>query len=222
MTWGAFGATLGTFFGEAEILTRSSLLGVALVILTGLAGFRTYELWRVGPWELPSPGKERAVAAVEGKSAPPQRPVLASTKNIIEKNLFDPERGQGKSREGEVQSAAAQRVRAMVLLGTAILGNSRYAIVQGPSETRFPPGKPQPVQSNQIRLKLGDSVEGFKVAEIQEKKVVFERGATKVEISLDFMRKVDDANVRSGAPGIPVGPRAPTPVPRRVPGEARE
>ena len=207
---------------EAEILTRASLLGAALVILTGLAGFRTYEIWRVGPWELPSPGKERAVAAVEEKSALPQRPVLASTKNIIDKNLFDPERGRGISREGEAQSAAAQRVRAMVLLGTAILGNSRYAILQGPSDTRFPPGKAPPTQSNQIRLKLGDNVEGFKVAEIQEKKVIFERGATKVEIVLDFMRKVEEPNVRGAAPGPAVGPRVPTPVPRRVPGEARE
>jgi len=192
------------------------------VILTGLAGFRTYEIWRVGPWELPSLGKERAVAAVETKSALPQRPVLASTKNIIDKNLFDPERGQGRSKEGEVQSAAVQRIRTMVLLGTAILGNGRYAILQGPSDARPLPGKAPPAQANQIRLKLGDSVEGFKVAEIQEKKIVFERGATKVEIALDFMRKVDDPNVRSGAPGAAGGPRAPTPVPRRVPEEARE
>jgi len=162
------------------------------------------------------------VAAVEAKSAPPQRPVLASTKSIIDKNLFDPERGQGRSREGETQSVAVQRIRTMVLLGTAILGNSRYAILQGPSETRLPPGKAPPAQSNQIRLKLGDSVEGFKVAEIQDKKIVFERGATKVEIALDFMRKVDDANVRSAAPGAAGGSRAPTPVPRRVPGEARD
>ena len=192
------------------------------MILTGLAGFRTYEIWRVGPWELPSLGKERAAAAVETKSALPQRPVLASTKNIIDKNLFDPERGQGRSKEGEVQSAAVQRIRTMVLLGTAILGNGRYAILQGPSDARPLPGKAPPAQANQIRLKLGDSVEGFKVAEIQEKKIVFERGATKVELALDFMRKFDDPNVRTVAPGAAGGSRAPTPVPRRVPGEARE
>jgi hypothetical protein len=46
---------------------------------------------------------------------------------------------------------------------------------------------------------------------------VFARGATKVEVSLDFMRKVGDSGPRVGAPAPPAS-RTPTPIPRRLPG----
>jgi hypothetical protein len=180
-------------------------------------------MWEEGPWELPALGKEKTATASEEEGPPAQRPLPASTKNIVDKNLFDPERGQGRSKEGEAQSAAVQRIRNMVLLGTAIIGSSRYAILQESADPRFPAGKAQPVQSNQIRLKLGDTVEGFKVSEIQERRVVFSRGATNVEVSLDYTRKVEETKDRVGTPG-PVGPRVPSTIPRRIPGEvpARE
>jgi hypothetical protein len=175
-------------------------------------------VWEEGPWEIPVLGKERAAAATEEDSSPTQRPLLASTKNIVDKNLFDPERGQGRSKEGEAQSAAAQRIRSMVLLGTAIIGGSRYAILQEAQDGRFAPGKAPAIQPNQIRLKLGDTVEGFKISDIEERRVVFTRGATKVEVALDYMRKVEETKDRVTAP-VPIGPRVPSTLPRRIPGE---
>ena len=189
-----------------------------LLLLIGLVGLRTYQLWEEGPWEVPALGKEKAATAPEEENPPPQHPLLASTKNIVDRNLFDPERGQGRSKEGEAQSGAAQRIRSMVLLGTAIIGSSRYAILQESGDPRSPIGKAKPAQPNQIRLKLGDTVEGFKVSDIQERRVVFSRGATNVEISLDYMRKVEETKGRAGTP-VPIGPRVPSTIPRRVPGE---
>jgi hypothetical protein len=190
-----------------------------LLLLIGLVGLRTYQLWEEGPWEVPALGKEKAATAAEEENPPPQNPLLASTKNIVDRNLFDPERGQGRSKEGEAQSGAAQRIRSMVLLGTAIIGSSRYAILQESGDPRSPASrKAQPAQANQIRLKLGDTVEGFKVSEIQERRVVFSRGATNVEVSLDYMRKVEETKGRAGTP-VPIGPRVPSTIPRRVPGE---
>ncbi len=70
----------------------------------------------------------------DSKTATNPRPIIG-TETIISKNIFDPERGAGLTRETEANSQAFQRIRSMVLLGTAILGNNRFAILQ---EGRFP------------------------------------------------------------------------------------
>ena len=169
-------------------------------------GARTYALWQEGSWDLPKSGrlKEASVAGVPEK-APTQQ--LVSTKNIIDKNLFDPERGAGRTQEAEASTVAMQRIRSMVLLGTAILGSSRYVILQGPSESRpSVPGTPTGQQSH-LRLKLGDTVEGFKLSEIHEKRVVFTKGVSKVEVALDFFRKVEETKQKTAAP-TPARPAA--------------
>lgn len=179
-------------------------------------GARTYGLWKEGPWDLPQPAKGKEPSAVEEPKKELQKMQLVSTKDIIEKNLFDPERGAGRANETEASSIAIQRIRSMVLMGTAILGNSRYAILQGPSESRPPlPGAPAGQQTS-LRLKLGDAVEGFKLSEIHEKKVVFTKGASKVEVVLDFFRKVDETKQK--APTPPTGPPAVPPRVQRPPG----
>ncbi|MBI2985834.1 MAG: hypothetical protein HYY45_03600 [Deltaproteobacteria bacterium] len=139
----------------------------------------------------------------EGSTKEPPRLQLTSTKNIIDKNLFDPERGAGRTQETEASTVAMQRIRSMVLLGTAILGSSRYAILQQPSDPRSPQPGPSGGQQTSLRLKLGDTVEGFKLSEIHDKKVVFTKGSSKVEVALDFFRKVEPAKQ---------GPAGPTPA----------
>ena len=44
---------------------------------------------------------------------------IVGTDMIIGKNLFDPERGATRTKETEADTRAAQRIRSMVLLGTA-------------------------------------------------------------------------------------------------------
>ncbi|MBI1992976.1 MAG: hypothetical protein HYS67_00870 [Deltaproteobacteria bacterium] len=161
------------------------------------------------------PSLDRAKASNKGDQEPkkePPRQQLVSTKNIVERNLFDPERGVGRAREADASSAATQRVRSMILLGTAILGTSRYAILQQPSDSRSPaPGAPS-AQQVQLRLKVGDTVEGFKLSEIHEKKVIFTKGASKVEVALDFFRKTEPTKA---VPAPPARPGIAPNVPRR-------
>ena len=200
-----------------EILKRSSLLSLLLLAATVFVGARTYNLWQEGPWDLPKPTKAKGSVVVEETKQEPPRLQLVSTKNIIDKNLFDPERGAGRVQESEASAVAMQRIRSMVLMGTATLGSSRYAILQGPSETRpSVPGAPAGQQGN-LRLKLGDTVEGFKLSEIHEKKVVFTKGTSKVEVALDFFRKIDDSKGQSKVPAQTrpgIAPSAPS-IPRR-------
>ena len=194
-------------------------VAIALVVWT------TYRSWHSGPWDIPGamPQRPAAFATQTQVSLAPRPPI--STEAIISKNLFDPERGAGASREAEESSRAVQRVRGMVLVGTVIIGNNRVAILQ--DGTNPAPGQPIPGQrppgqgASMMRLKVGDSLEGFRLTEIADQRVVFAKDATRVEVLLDFFRKVDNAAPRpvAAAPGQvqapPVG--APTPAPVPVP-----
>ena len=191
------------------------MLSLILLAAIGLVGQRTYTLWQEGPWDLPGPAKAKVSDGDEGPKKEPPRPQPVSTKNIVERNLFHPERGVGATTAAEANSLATQRIRSMVLLGTAIFGASRYAILRQPSDGRPPsPGAPQ----SHLRLKIGDTVEGFRLAEIHERKVIFTKGAAKVEVALDFFRKteptkpVPPAPARPGvAPNVPRRERLPAP-----------
>jgi len=180
------------------------------------------------PWDLPNPRKAKSPIAVEdAKAVTNPRPIIG-TETIISKNIFDPERGAGLTRETEANSQAFQRIRSMVLLGTAILGNNRFAILQ---DSGISPGAAASGQSNALmRIKLGDTVEGFRLSEISEKRIVFARGTATVEVPLDYFRKTDIAQPRrpvaaqtspaeqAATPGV-VAPRVVTPGPANVPGQ---
>jgi hypothetical protein len=195
------------------------VLAILLVVSLAGVGLKTYWLWQEGPWDLPRPVKPKRPADRDDRKVGTKAgPVMLSTEVIVAKNLFDPERGAGRTKDAEADSRATQRIRSMILLGTAILGSSRFAIVQdGDGASR--PGAPAAPQAPR-RIKLGDSVEGFSLAEVGEKRVVFAKGATRVELPIDYFRKVPVATLPSGPqPRQPAAPRqvAPGVVPGQVP-----
>jgi len=213
--------------GEVFILGRSSLVSVLFVVAIGWLAWSGYRSWHEGPWDLPTGSKRPDLAgSTEKQPATAAKPPV-TTDMIVSKNLFDPERGAGATREAEESSRAFQRVRGMILVGTVILGNDRVAILQDgqpPSGTPRIPSQPASV----LRLKVGDNLEGFRLAEIADRRVVFSKDAARVEVLLDYFRKVETAPPRVAAPGqIPPGspvvpgqvptPPAVTPVPRVVP-----
>jgi hypothetical protein len=81
---------------------------------------------------------------------------LVHTTTIVERNLFDPERGQAKNKADEALSLAAQRLRAMILVGAVILGESRYAIREDPGDPRSQSRRPglQPAQPSTFHSRL--------------------------------------------------------------------
>jgi hypothetical protein len=195
-----------------------------MAVAIGVVALTTYRSWRAGPWDIPAPMAPTPAAVVSETqiSLAPRAPM--GTEAIISKNLFDPERGAGASREAEENSRAVQRVRGMVLVGTVIIGNNRVAILQDGANPA--PGQPVPGQRpvgqppSMMRLKVGDSLEGFRLTEIADQRVVFARDATRVEVQLDFFRKVDSVPPRPVvAPGQNQTPAvgAPVPVPRVLP-----
>jgi hypothetical protein len=190
---------------EIDILTRATLLGLLLIACSVGLGMKTYWLWKEGPWDLPSPAKTKASSVSQASPSPvkPAPPILG-TEAIVAKNLFDPERGASKTKEAEADTRAMQRIRSMVLLGTAILGPNRFAIVQESDGASSGVPATQGRSQTPRRLKAGDMVEGFTVSEINEKGIVFAKGTARVEVPVDFFRKVDIAR-----PAVPIGPGQP-------------
>lgn len=170
---------------------------------------KTYWLWTSGPWDLPNPGKPRSPILVDDSNSEAKPPAVISTELIVSRNLFDPERGAGLTREVEANSQSFQRIKSMVLLGTAILGNNRFAILQ---DGAMPPATKGQSAAMPMRIKLGDTVEGFKLSEISEKRVVFTKGNATVDVGLDYFRKGEIAQPRAPANGpTPASGQAGTP-----------
>jgi len=199
------------------MLKRSSLLSLFLIVAIGLVATKTYWLWKAGPWDLPNSRKSKSPIAVEDSKAITKARPIIGTETIISKNIFDPERGAGLTREAEANSQAFQRIRGMVLLGTAILGNNRFAILQDGGTSGVPGIPGQSVVP--MRIKLGDTVEGFRLSEVSEKRVVFAKGTATVEVPLDYFRKTDLAQPR-GSVATPTSPAGQGASPRVTPGQA--
>ncbi len=170
------------------------------MLLAGVifVGERVYRLWSDEGSQRISKTQDGKPPAVRSPTFRPRQSGTVSTKRIIEKNLFDPERGTGQAQGTQASSTAMQQVQKMILLGTAILGSNRYALFEeGSAGGRSAKARTKKGQKNILRLKLGDTVEDFRLSEIHEKKVVFTKGALKVEIALDFFRKAGNGNKQS-------------------------
>ena len=187
-----------------------------MALAIALIGWSTYRSWRAGPWDIPAPTKRIAAAATNEKQAGGTAPAPVSTDVIVSKNLFDPERGAGATREAEENSRSSQRVRNLILMGTVIIGNNRTAILQDGVNPTVGQAAAA-AQTGPMRLKVGDNVEGYRLAEISDRKVVFTKDAARVEVVLDYFRKVEVAAPKAAPAGPPAPPGAVAVPPRVIP-----
>lgn len=198
------------------ILTRSALLSIFLVAAIGFVGWNAYESWKGGPWDLPGPSKIDAPARAGEKPGVPPPGAGLSTDVIVAKNLFDPERGAGATRDAEESSRASQRIRNMILVGTVIIGGNRTAILQeGDNPGAGPAKTAEPVRA--LRLRLGDNVEGYRLSEIADKRIVFTKDAARIELVLDYFRKIEVVQPKGAPPRAAAPPRSVIPGPRVIP-----
>jgi len=188
------------------------VLTLLLIAALGGVGLKIYRAWEDGSWSLPEQSKPKPHLDRDTMKAPvAARPPMLGTDAIIAKNLFDPERGAGVAKATEADTRAVQRIRNMVLLGTAILDSTRYAVVQDGDGVARATGTAQPPGPPMVRrIKVGDSIEGFNLTEVGERAVVFVRGPTRVELSIDYLRKVPVA--AAPAPSQPGPSRSPNPA----------
>jgi hypothetical protein len=193
------------------------LLSVLFAIAIVAVGWGAYRSWKSGPLDIPTQTRNGgAIVAAEKPELPPVRPPI-NTEIIISKNLFDPERGAGATREAEENSRAFQRVRNMILVGTVIIGTNRVAILQEGSPTTTVGQRPTAQAPSFMRLKVGDNIDGFRLTEIADKRVVFAKDASRVEVLLDYFRKVETPQPPAVASPQVLTPPVARPVPRVVP-----
>jgi hypothetical protein len=185
-----------------------------LAVATGFVCWSTYRTWNDDPWILPAPAKAVSLPVSEKPASVSVKPSI-NTDVIVSKNLFDPERGAGATREAEENSRSSQRIRNLILLGTVITDNNRTAVVQdaGPAPAQGAAGQ----AAAPVRLKLGDDFEGYKLTEIADKRIVFTKDSARVEVLLDYFRKVDVSPPRAVPPGQIVPPAQAAPPPRVLP-----
>lgn len=168
-----------------------------LLLATAIfVGLRIYALWQEDLWGLPRIGKSKGFLVDKDVIGYHPGPLIASTQNIIDKSLFDPGRGANRTEDMEATDTNTQLAGNMALIGTFITDNERYAIIQ------LPPGPGR--AKEQERFKLNDMVEGFRLSEIQEKKVVLKRGSSKIDLMLDFFLKTEEAGQKPSNPATAV------------------
>jgi len=154
---------------------------------------KIYQLWDADQQELIRPKLTKDKASV-ARLEPKQGLVEARSvdiQDIITKNLFDPKRGAGAEKV-EVPAPDSRTLEGLTLLGTLIVGTDRSAII------RLPPPKRRDARGKRLRgrknrakgefrrLRLGDTVNGYEIAEIHEQKVVFQKPNSTVEVVLNY------------------------------------
>lgn len=179
-----------------KILRRSSIFSLLLLATVVFVGLRIYSLWQEDLWEMTRIGKGKGFLIAKDVIGYHPGPLIAGAQNIIDKSLFDPGRGAGRAEDLESADTNSQLAGNMVLIGTFITENERYAIIQ------LPPGPER--AKEQERFKLDDMVEEFRLSEIHEKKVVLKKGSSKIELMLDFFLKTEEAGQRPGNPATAV------------------
>jgi len=175
-----------------KILRRSSIFSVLLLATSIFVCLRIYSLWPEGAWEMPRIGRGKGLLFNEDVIGRHPGPLMASTRNIIDKSLFDPGRGASRIEAVEVVDANSQIAGNMALIGTFITSRDRYAIIQ------LPPSQGRTAE--QKRFKIDDMVEGFRLSDIQAKKVVLSRGSSKIDLMLDSFIKTGEPGQRPSNP----------------------
>ena len=174
----------------------------------GLVGMGIYDVWRENP-VVSNVAKSGIKAGGSGESFPETRRVpRVSTTTIVARNLFDPARGAVAVKPpppAKAPEEPEQGIDGVLLLGTVIAGSERYAIMKVPPDIgrvsatrrRGVKGKvksatPPKVDSGPAvrRVRVGDSLRGYRVEDIEEQKVVLKRGKAKAEVTIDYTREI--------------------------------
>lgn len=183
-------------------------------------GVEIYEVWHKHTPILDRGDVTQAATAnqkplSDGRTAP-----AVSTITIIARNLFDPDRGAKAEKSPaptKVEEEPEQSIDGLLLLGTVIAGSERYAIMQVPPDLGLRPGnrprtKRIPARRSTAsasgelrRVRVGDSLRGYQVKDIEEQKVILARGESQTELTIDYTREI----VAPKKPTVKKRPRRP-------------
>ncbi len=108
------------------------------------------------------------------------RPDYQSFKIITDRNIFDPNRSSRSSRTGTERPRPA-RIESFALVGTMSYENGTYAFFDGTGS------------SYRKAIRTGDTIAGYKVADISADRVKLEANGQQIELNVGVqMRKQDE------------------------------
>lgn len=182
------------------------MLTVILLAAIGLIGLEVYEVWQNQRPLIEITGDLVPATAATGRALPEAREVPdVGIRTIVGRDLFDPDRG-AKVEEPEepepVEEEPEPSIDGLLLLGTVIAGADRYAIMQVPPERSAVPTNVRRVRRRPVRqpvaqtaaevrrVRVGDSLRGYQVKDIEEQRVVLARGESQTEVTIDYTREV--------------------------------
>jgi hypothetical protein len=135
----------------------------------------------------------------------PKTPVVSPFEYTIiaEQNIFHPERRIPPEKKEEKPLPKPD----FVLYGTLITDDARYAYMDDKKATRTTPGRGK----RQTALKVGDSLSGFVVKEVDPEQVVMVRGEEKVVVKVIDPTISKDRVAEGGAAQVQQPPQAQAP-----------
>ncbi|MEJ2697487.1 MAG: hypothetical protein P8013_12670 [Candidatus Sulfobium sp.] len=127
---------------------------------------------------------------------------------IADQNLFHPDRKIPEQKD-QTKQADALPEPDFVLDGTLITDQLKMAFMEDKKSPVNTPGRP----NRQTALKIGDSLSGFTLTEIERDKVVMQRGEEKMVVALEDPEKAKTRHYSQKTPAPPNGVRNPLPHP---------
>jgi len=179
---------------------------VILLAAIGLVGLEVYEVWQKQAPILEDASALQSSAAERRALLKRRASPNVSTRTIVARNLFDPDRGvkveEPPEPEEVEEEEPQQSIEGLLLLGTVIAGSDRYAIMHVPPDLGALSAnqrRRRAVRRRQTRartdakvrrVRVGDSLRGYQVTDIDEQKVVLARGEAQAELRIDYTREV--------------------------------
>jgi hypothetical protein len=175
----------------------NDILALALALFLSLAVFPMFS--KTVRIRVPVPKKQPAAAAAAQKQEEAKTPSPADYVVIAEQNLFHPER---KIPVDKKDAAAPLPKPEFVLYGTLLTDELHLAYMEDKKAPQNSPSRGK----KQIPVKLGESLSGFTLKEIDTDKVVMIRGEEKIDVYLN-----DTTKSRETAGGMPLAQQAAPP-----------
>ncbi|HEY8515015.1 MAG TPA: hypothetical protein VIS07_05855 [Candidatus Binatia bacterium] len=178
-------------------MKRFRVLNVILIALIALAAWRTVDVWRRTPPQIPD-RPEPPRPAADPLAAPPRRPALPQlVAAITEKDLFDASRSAPSAADSApTPEQTPAPPPTLKLAGVIFIGPQREAVFIDVNQN-----------NKQIRMREGEEISGYKVAKIDEAQVSLVSG-TGDEVKLDLLIDTARAGGRAAGPGGLVTPAA--------------
>jgi hypothetical protein len=186
--------------------TLLNVLLVAVIIL--MAVYTLFPIMLKGfKYTLPVPKKgvvEKTVKVVGPNTPPPSDYVI-----IADANLFHPERRIPPEKKADDQQSLP--TPEFVIYGTLITDTISLAYLEDLKAPRNTPGRGK----RQIAMKIGDTLSGFTLKEINPDKVVMARGEDKITVLVHDPQRLKARDTATTKPQAPAGQPAPPGLPSR-------